>query len=274
MTWLDSLEDVRKRDWSAAPRPEQDATAREVVDICSYGGCLASVVPIPLVDLAILLPVHSAMVMTVGHVYARSITQTEAKRIAMELGAVAGMSFAGVAAIGALKRLLLPGVGGLLSIPANFALTWGLGRAAIAYFSEPSLSREDLKRVFEDALREGRNVFSPEALERFRQRAMGEAPRPSEPPRATPPPPRSATETPPAEAPRADPTRPDPPRAEPSTSAPSAAPASAAPASTAPASTAPASAAPASTAPASTAPASTAPASAAPPPSSRPKRTL
>jgi uncharacterized protein (DUF697 family) len=171
MSWLDSLEEVRRRDWAAAPRVEQDSTAREVVDICAYGGCLSAVVPIPLADLAILLPVHSAMVMTIGHVYGRSITQTEAKRLAVELGAVAGMSFAGVAALGALKRLLLPGVGGLLSIPASFALTWGLGRAAIAYFADPTLSRDDLKRVFDEALREGRGVFSPEALERFRQKA-------------------------------------------------------------------------------------------------------
>jgi uncharacterized protein (DUF697 family) len=171
MSWLDSLEEVRRRDWAAAPRVEQDSTAREVVDICAYGGCLSAVVPIPLADLAILLPVHSVMVMTIGHVYGRSITQTEAKRIAVELGAVAGMSFAGIAALGALKRILLPGVGGLLSIPASFALTWGLGRVAIAYFADPTLSRDDLKRVFDEALREGRSVFSPEALERFRQKA-------------------------------------------------------------------------------------------------------
>lgn len=222
MSWLDSLEEVRSRDWASAPRAEQEATAREVVDICSYGGCLASVVPIPLADLAILLPVHSAMVMTIGRVYGRSMTQTEAKRIAMELGAVAGLSFAGVAAIGAIKRLLLPGVGGLLSIPASFALTWGLGRASMAYFADPNLSRDDLKRVFEDALREGKSVFSPEALERFRQKAKEReaaaagqgAPAPVEPeapvqparassappreePAQAPPPPQPASSTPP-----------------------------------------------------------------------------
>lgn len=216
MSWLDSLEEVRRRDWAAAPRAEQDSTAREVVDICAYGGCLSAVVPIPLADLAILLPVHSAMVMTIGHVYGRSITQTEAKRIAVELGAVAGLSFAGIAALGALKRILLPGVGGLLSIPASFALTWGLGRVAIAYFADPTLSRDDLKRVFEEALREGRSVFSPEALEKFRQRtaqasrdskAPGpEAARPSEPatpPQAAPSPPQAAPSPPQAAAPQA-----------------------------------------------------------------------
>lgn len=219
MTWLDALEEVRSRDWASAPRAEQEATAREVVDICSYGGCLASVVPIPLADLAILLPVHSAMVMTIGRVYGRSITQTEAKRIAVELGAVAGLSFAGVAAIGAIKRLLLPGVGGLLSIPASFALTWGLGRASMAYFADPELSRDDLKRVFEDALREGKSVFSPEALEKFRQKMKERegtpAPAADPAPAAAPPPPAAAAPPAPppaAAAPAPTPSAPAPPR--------------------------------------------------------------
>lgn len=247
MSWLDSLEEVRRRDWAAAPRAEQDSTAREVVDICAYGGCLSAVVPIPLADLAILLPVHSAMVMTIGHVYGRSITQTEAKRLALELGAVAGMSFAGVAALGALKRLLLPGVGGLLSIPASFALTWGLGRAAIAYFADPTLSRDDLRRVFEEALREGRSAFSPEALEKFRQKAA----QAGHEARGTPP-----TASPPADSPPA--------AAAPSAAAPSAAPPSAA----APAPRVAPDVAPPAAAPPASSPTAT------PAPSARPKRTL
>ncbi|MFO0726784.1 MAG: DUF697 domain-containing protein [Myxococcota bacterium] len=176
MSWLDTLEDVRKRDWSSATPAEREAKAKEVINICGYGACLGAVVPIPLADLAILLPVHSGMVMTVGHIYGRPVTQAEAKKIALELGAVAGLSFAGAAAISAIKRLLLPIVGGLMSIPATFALTWGLGRAAMSYFSTPNQSREELKRVFEEALKEGKSIFSPEAFEKFRARHSEEKP--------------------------------------------------------------------------------------------------
>lgn len=209
MSWLDSLDEIKRSDWATAPLEERREKAREVVDICSYGGCLASVGPIPFADLAILLPVHSAMVVTVGHVFGRSITQTEAKRIALELGAVAGLSFAGAAAISAIKRLVLPGVGGLLTIPATFALTWALGRASIAYFEDPTLAHEDLKKVFEDAMNEGKSVFSPEAFERFRQRAGVETKKESRPPEpASAPPPESKAapaSPPPAPPPPADP---------------------------------------------------------------------
>lgn len=169
MSWLDSLEEIRKRDWSAAPAEEREAKAQEIVMISSYAGAVAALVPVPLADLALLLPVHSVMVMTLGHVHGRPLSQAEARRVVLELGAVAGLSFAGTAAISALKRLVLPGLGGLLSASATFALTWGLGRVAIAYFRNPELSRDELKSLFEDALREGKKHFSKEAFERFRR---------------------------------------------------------------------------------------------------------
>jgi uncharacterized protein (DUF697 family) len=170
MSWLDALAEIRRRDWSQADARARAQAAREVVEIAAYGGCLAAVVPIPLVDLAILLPVHSAMVMTVGHVYGRRLSQAEAKRVALELGAVAGLSFATSAAISTLKRILLPGVGGLLSLPATFALTSAIGRVAIAYFATPGVSRADLEATFRATLDEAKSWFSVEAFERFRAR--------------------------------------------------------------------------------------------------------
>jgi uncharacterized protein (DUF697 family) len=176
MSWLDALAEIRRRDWSQADARARAQAAREVVEIAAYGGCVAAVVPIPLVDLAILLPVHSAMVMTVGHVYGRSLTQAEAKRVALELGAVAGLSFATSAAFSAIKRVLLPGVGGLLSLPTTFALTTAIGRVSIAYFATPDVSRADLEATFRATLDEAKSWFSVEAFERFRARYAKPAP--------------------------------------------------------------------------------------------------
>jgi uncharacterized protein (DUF697 family) len=169
MSWLDSLEEIRKRDWSSAPPEEREAKAQEVTLMCSYAGAVAALMPVPLADLALLLPVHSVMVMTLGHVHGRRLDQAEARRVVLELGAVAGLSFVGTAAISALKRLVMPGLGGLLSASATFALTWGLGKVATAYFRNPELSREELESLFEDALREGKKHFSKEAFDRFRK---------------------------------------------------------------------------------------------------------
>ena len=179
MSWLDTLEQIRNTDWSKASAGERDEKAREVVSVCAYAGSVPAAVPLPIADIALLLPVHSAMVMTVGHIYDRSVGEAEAKRIVLELGAVAGLAFAGHAAIGFLKRFFLPAVGGLLSIPATFALTWGIGRVSMAYFGDPHLSRDDLKKVFSDAMKEGKSAFSMDAFNRFRDQQSDE-PAPAE----------------------------------------------------------------------------------------------
>lgn len=176
MSWLDTLAEIRRTDWSKVPDPERDATAREVIQIASYAAAAASVVPVPLVDIALLLPVHTAMVMTVGHVHGRNLSNAEAKRVALELGAVAGITLAGRAALSALKKILLPGLGGVLAAPAAFAVTWALGRVSNAYFKDPGLSRDDLKKVFSDAFREGKASYDEERLEKFEADHEGEPP--------------------------------------------------------------------------------------------------
>jgi uncharacterized protein (DUF697 family) len=172
MSWLDTLEEIRKKDWSAATDAEREAPARDVVNICAYAGAATQVVPVPFVDLALLLPVHTVMVMTVGHIHNRKLSGAEAKRVVLELGTIAGLTFAGRAAINALLKFL-PGFGALLSVPATFALTWALGRVSIEYFSNPKVSREDLKKLFTEAVQEGKAAFSKEAFDRFRQKNQG-----------------------------------------------------------------------------------------------------
>jgi uncharacterized protein (DUF697 family) len=176
MSWLDKLAEIRKTDWSKVPEAEREAAAREVVQIASYAAAAAAVVPVPLVDIALLLPVHTAMVMTVGHVHGRNLSDAEAKRVALELGAVAGVTLAGRAALSALKKFFLPGIGGVLAAPASFAVTWALGRVANAYFTDPELSREDLKKVFSEAFKEGKANYSEEKLEDFEAEHEGEPP--------------------------------------------------------------------------------------------------
>lgn len=170
MSWLERLAEIRDRDWSEAEPEARLTKAREVIQICSYAAAAAAVVPVPMAELALLVPIHTAMVMTVGHVFGRPVSRTEAARVAVELGAIAGVTMAGTAALSALRKILLPGVGGVLAAPASFALTWGLGKAAIEYFENPDWSRERLRVVFADAMAEGRKLFSRESLDEFRAR--------------------------------------------------------------------------------------------------------
>lgn len=165
MSWLDTLEDIRKKDFSKVPAAQRDKAARDVVNMCSYGCAVVAVSPIPFSDAVLSLPMQSAMVMTVGHVYGRKVTQADAKSLIVELGAVAG---AGMLARQGIKALL-PMVGALLTVPAAFAMNWAIGRAAMEYFKDPSMPTAQLRKVYAAAREEGAKLFSKERFEAFRK---------------------------------------------------------------------------------------------------------
>lgn len=172
MSWMDTLEAIRTKDFSTASGEEQDKAARDVVNLCSYACAVVAVSPIPFSDVVLMLPVQSAMVVTVGHIYGRKVTQAAAKDLILELGATAGL---GLLARQGLKALL-PVVGALLTVPAAFAANWAMGRVAMEYFKFPGAPKEQLKRVYESAKAEASDLFSRERFEKFRKGEPTEKP--------------------------------------------------------------------------------------------------
>lgn len=165
MSWLDTLEDIRKKDFSKVPEAKRDRAARDVVNMASYGCAVVAVSPMPFSDAVLSLPMQTGMVMTLGHIYGRKVTQADAKSLIVELGTVAG---AGMLARQGIKALL-PVVGALLTVPAAFAMNWAIGRVAMEYFKHPGLPKEQLRKVFETAREEGSKLFSKERFEAFRK---------------------------------------------------------------------------------------------------------
>ncbi|MBL8918147.1 MAG: DUF697 domain-containing protein [Myxococcaceae bacterium] len=165
MSWLDTLEDIRKKDFSKVPEAKRDKAARDVVNMASYGCAVVAVSPMPFSDAVLSLPMQTGMVMTIGHIYGRKVTQADAKSLIVELGTVAG---AGMLARQGIKALL-PVVGALLTVPAAFAMNWAIGRVAMEYFKHPGLPKEQLRKVFETARDEGSKLFSKERFEAFRK---------------------------------------------------------------------------------------------------------
>lgn len=165
MSWLDTLEDIRKKDFSKVPVAKRDQAARDVVNMASYGCAVVAVSPIPFSDAVLSLPMQSAMVMTVGHVYGRKVTQADAKSLILELGTVAG---AGMLVRQGIKALL-PVVGALLTVPAAFAMNWAIGRVAMEYFKNPGMPKDQLRKVYEAARAEGSKLFSKERFDAFRK---------------------------------------------------------------------------------------------------------
>jgi len=165
MSWLDTLEDIRKKDFTKSPMAKRDEAARDVVNMASYACAVVAVSPIPFSDAVLMLPVQSAMVVTVGHVYGRKVTEADAKSLIVELAATAGLGMLARQGI----KAILPVFGALLTVPAAFAMNWGIGRVAMEYFRNPGMPREQLRKIYEAAKDEGSAMFSRERFDMFRK---------------------------------------------------------------------------------------------------------
>lgn len=165
MSWLDTLDDIRTRDFSKVPAKERDKTAREVINMCSYAAALVSISPLPLTDVVLTLPIQTGMVMTVGHIYGRKVTTASARELIFELATTAGVGLLARQGI----KALIPMLGAILTVAPAFAANWAMGRVAMEYFKNPELNREALKEVFRRARTEGGSLFSRDAFERFRK---------------------------------------------------------------------------------------------------------
>lgn len=166
MSWLDTLEQIRERDFSKAKLEDRTKAARDVVNMCSYACAVVSVSPIPFSDAVLMLPIQTAMVMTVGHIHGRKVTQAAAKDLLLELGTLLGVSFLARQGI----KAILPVVGALLTVPAAFAANWAIGRVAMEYFKEGGLPREKMKEVYAQAKSEARTLFSMASFKSFRKK--------------------------------------------------------------------------------------------------------
>lgn len=165
MSWLDTLEDIRKKDFTKAPMAKRDQAARDVVNMASYACAVVAVSPIPFSDAVLMLPVQSAMVVTVGHVYGRKVTEADAKSLIVELAVTAGLGLLARQGI----KAILPVFGALLTVPAAFAMNWGIGRVAMEYFRNPGMPREQLRKIYEAAKDEGSAMFSRDRFDMFRK---------------------------------------------------------------------------------------------------------
>ena len=137
-----------------------------------------------------------SMVVAVGRVFGRELTLAQAKDIVLELAAVCGMGLLAQKGFATITKILLPGLGGVLAAPYAFAVTYGMGHAAMTYFENKEFTKETIKRVYDEAVNEGKRIFSKDTFNQFRkkkgaeveefarQQASGDAP---------PPPPRKKT---------------------------------------------------------------------------------
>jgi uncharacterized protein (DUF697 family) len=173
MSWMDSLGSAAKPGKDLDPA-ERRKISKDLVTMSSFGAAAATVVPIPGSDFIAVTAVQASMVVAVGRVFGRELTMAQAKEIVMELAAVCGLGLLAQKGFATITKILLPGLGGVLAAPYAFAVTYGMGNAAMTYFGNKDLTKETIKRVYEEAVAEGKRIFSKDTFDQFRKKKGAE----------------------------------------------------------------------------------------------------
>lgn len=136
--------------------------AREITETCGYAAAALTILPIPGSEILGVMPLHVGMVVKIGQIYGVDLDRDSATHLIMRIGATVGLSLMGSRIATTAAKILLPGLGGIISAPFMYASTLAIGMAARVYFeSQGQVSDDDMKAVYEQALKRARSGFDP-----------------------------------------------------------------------------------------------------------------
>jgi predicted GTPase len=127
--------------------------AMRIVGTATSVSVVIGATPLPLADLALLLPLQSAMLTSVVYVSGRPLG---ARGVTEWIGALGVNVSAGLGLREAVRAMLklVPGVGATVAGAVAGTGTWALGVAAVRYFVDGG-TVETSKQVFNDAIKQG-----------------------------------------------------------------------------------------------------------------------
>jgi len=137
----------------------EEKTSQIIHTFCAMCAAIA-IQPIPFADIFILTPIQAYMGTRLAAIHGIPVTEAKAKDIIGDLFKVAGLGLmAQQLAIGAYKTGL-PGLGGFMTIPLVYGLTYAVGNVLNLMFQARSkgkkLSHDELKKVFKESLKAGK----------------------------------------------------------------------------------------------------------------------
>ena len=127
--------------------------------------------PIPFADIFILTPIQAYMGTRIAAVRGIPITKNDALTNIKEISGVVGLGLlAQQVAIGAYKTGL-PGLGGFMTLPLVFGLTYGVGRVMDVYLVHKArgelINPETLKEIWKNAKKEGKSSTDKRAAKHY-----------------------------------------------------------------------------------------------------------
>lgn len=130
--------------------------ARDIARSFAISAAGIVLVPLPFSDLVFLMPVQTAMVLSIGKAY--NVKDPPEKTLAHISAACGASVFGQITTL--FVANLIPIIGKLVSAPFVYGWTYGLGEVAIRYFeAQGELQGDDLKKVFKQVSRDATRAF-------------------------------------------------------------------------------------------------------------------
>jgi uncharacterized protein (DUF697 family) len=154
-------------------REAVDKIVRERATLCAA----VALEPVPLLDLAIVLPLHLQMIVQIGKVYGFQLSKERAKEIVVEFASAIAVTYATRTAARSVLKFV-PILGPVLNAPMVFTSTYALGMLAERYFRArradlPPLEKLEAQKLAREFLEQGKKTFQGVRLEDWKRIAQG-----------------------------------------------------------------------------------------------------
>ena len=140
------------------PRYTPDEKVRRVINVTAVACAGVTMQPIPLVDFLLFTPLQCIMASKISNIRGVRVANQDATMESLKtcMGAV-GLSILSQSAGASLLKAAAPGIGGLVSGPLMYGLTYGVGRVMDLYFTDRAAGRTTQDADLREAFRKGRD---------------------------------------------------------------------------------------------------------------------
>jgi len=171
---------------------------RSISEKCGYAAAALTVLPIPGSEIIAVMPLHVGMVVKIGQIHGVDVDRDDAQHLIMRIGATVGLSLVGSRMATTAAKIILPGLGGLISAPFMYASTIAIARVADLYFArQGDVSDNDLKSLYKQTVKKARKSFDPSKASSDEAKSEAQA-AVAESEQGSPPPPEAVADADPA----------------------------------------------------------------------------
>ncbi len=155
-----------------------DEKVTKIINITASVCAVVAIQPIPFADIFILTPIQGIMGSKIAAIRGVPISKNQVLTTIKEISGVIGLSLlAQQVAIGAYKTGL-PFLGGFMTIPLVFGLTYGVGRTmdyyAISKAKGQIMNPETLKNIWKNAKKEGKSSADTKSAKKHGKETLDE----------------------------------------------------------------------------------------------------